>query len=98
MSLAASVPTCSDWRLKFNTLHSHGSVVFVLSSFFFVIFLTRVHAQNKEADADLAAWGFFQTLGSQLSSETIIGLILLIINFLFAIHFWKKTPCKSKEK
>lgn len=78
MSLAASVPTCSDWRLKFNTLHSHGSVVFVLSSFFFCdIFDSRVHAQNKEADADLAAWGFFQTLGSQLSSETIIGLIFI---------------------
>lgn len=78
MSLAASVPTCSDWRLKFNTLHSHGSVVFVLSSFFFGdIFDSRVHAQNKEADADLAAWGFFQTLGSQLSSETIIGLIFI---------------------
>lgn len=42
VSLAASVPTCSDWRLKFNTSHSHGSVVFVLSSFFWVIFLTLV--------------------------------------------------------
>lgn len=60
MSLAASVPTCSDGRLKFNTLHSHGSVVFVLSSFFCVIFLTLVSTLRiKKADADLAAWGFF---------------------------------------
>lgn len=48
------------------------------------IFDSRVHAQNKESRCWLGCVGiFFQTLGSELSSETIIGLILLfIINFV----------------
>lgn len=43
MSLVASVPTCSDRLLKFNTFHSCGSVVFFMLFFYFcVIFLTLV--------------------------------------------------------